>query len=156
MLHNRNGKYMDTDTPTIAFDLENGTETFTIPGSLTKSTVLYFMRASGCPQCNRHARDLEKLGLELKQKNLDTIIIVPEDIQAAHKVKERNSLTMPVMAGNGAAHALAGLDKKVLGLIQQSGTVVVSQTGEVLYEHIATNPEGSFDAKDFQQFLASI
>lgn len=147
---------METDSATLSFTVQNGSETFVVPGSLKRNTVLYFMRASTCAQCNRHTRDLEKLGSELEQHNLDTIVIVPEDTATADKVKQRNGLTMPVMAGNGAAHALAGLDKKFLGLIQQSGTVVVDPAGRVLYKHVATNPEGSFDAKDFQEFLATI
>jgi peroxiredoxin len=140
----------------LSLTLQNGTEIFNVPGSLTKNTVLYFMRASTCPQCNRHTRELEKLLPELQQHNLDVVIIVPEDIEAANKVKERNQLTMPVMAGNGAAHALAGLDKKLLGLIQQSGTVVVDQTGKVLYKKVATNPEGSFNGKEFQAYIATL
>ena len=135
--------------------LQNGTESFEIPGSLTQTTVLYFMRASNCPQCNRHAREIEKALPQLQQRGMAAIIIVPEDVDAAAKVKERNSLTISVMASNGDAHALAGLDKKFLGLIQQSGTIVVSDQGAVLYKRIATNPEGSFSAKEFETFLAS-
>lgn len=60
------------------------------------------------------------------------------------------------MTGNGNAHALAGLDKKFLGIIQQSGTVVVDRAGTVLYKRIATNPEESFKMKEFKEYLASI
>ena len=144
------------DAQSLSITLQNDTEAFSIPGSLKRNTVLYFMRASICPQCNRHARELEKLLPELQMRNLDVIVIVPEDVESALKVKERNQLTLPVMVSNGDAHALAGLDKKFLGLIQQSGTVVVDQTGTVLYKKIATNPEGSFILKDFQKYLASV
>jgi peroxiredoxin len=144
------------DTATVSLTLQNGAEDFTVPDSLQSSTVLYFMRASSCAQCNRHTRDLEKLKPELEKRGLSTIVIVPEGTEAANKVKERNHLTMPVMAGNGTAHALAGLDKKFLGLIQVSGTIVVDTTGKVLYKKIATNPENSFNGHEFEEYLASV
>lgn len=144
------------DTTTLLLSLQNDTEEFNVPTSLNRATVLYFMRASICPQCNRHARELEKLLPELESNNLDVIVIVPEDAAAAEKVKQRNNLTIRVMTGNGNAHALAGLDKKFLGIIQQSGTVVVNQDGTVAYKRIATNPEESFKIKEFKEYLASL
>lgn len=144
------------DATTLLLSLQNGTEEFNIPTSLNRATVLYFMRASICPQCNRHARELEKLLPELEGHNLDVIVIVPEDATAAEKVAQRNNLTIRVMTGNGNAHALAGLDKKFLGIIQQSGTVVVDRDGTVLYKRIATNPEESFKVKEFKEYLASL
>ena len=143
------------DTATLLLSLQNGTEEFNVPSSLKRGTVLYFMRASNCAQCNRHTRELEKLLPELVSRNLDAIVIVPEDEAAANKVRERNNLTIQVMTGNGNAHALAGLDKKFLGIIQQSGTVVIDQTGAVLYKRIATNPEESFKLAEFKEYLAS-
>ena len=140
---------------TIRLQLQDESETFTIPESLNQTTVLYFMRAAICPQCNRHAREIDAALPELAQRGMGAIVIVPEDTQAAQKVKERNHLSLPVMASNGDAHALVGLEKKLLGLIQQSGTVVVNKAGEVLYKRIATNPEGSFDSSEFETFLAS-
>jgi len=144
------------DTATLLLSLQNGTEEFNIPASLSRGTVLYFMRASNCAQCNRHTRELEKLLPDLESHNLDVIVIVPEDAAAANKVRQRNNLTIKVMTGNGNAHALAGLDKKFLGIIQQSGTVVVDRAGTVLYKRIATNPEESFKMKEFKEYLASI
>jgi peroxiredoxin len=144
------------ETTNLLLSLQNGTEEFTIPNSLNRSTVVYFMRASNCAQCNRHTRELEKLLPELESRNLDVIIIVPEDAAAANKVRQRNNLTIQVMAGNGNAHALAGLDKKFIGIIQQSGTVVVDRAGTILYKRIATNPEESFKVKEFEDYLASL
>jgi peroxiredoxin len=144
------------DTTTLLLSLKNGTEEFNIPASLNRGTVLYFIRASNCAQCNRHTRELEKLLPEIESHNLDVIVIVPEDADAAYRLKERNNLTLQVMTGNDTAHALAGLDKKFLGIIQQSGTVVIDRAGTVLYKRIATNPEQSFKAKEFQEYLASL
>jgi len=144
------------DTATLLLSLQNDTEEFNVPASLKGNTVFYFMRAAICPQCNRHTRELEQLLPELEKHNMSAIIVIPEGTDVADKVKQRNSLTMPVMSGNGNAHALAGLDKKFLGLIQQSGTVVVDQTGAVLYKRIATNPEESFKIKEFEEYLASL
>jgi peroxiredoxin len=143
-------------TATLSLTLQNGSEKVTIPASLKQSTVLYFMRAASCAQCNRHARELDALLPELEKRKLGVIIIVPEGLEAAAKVKARNHLTIPVMAGNGGAHALAGLDKKVLGLIQESGTVVIDSKGNVLYKRVATNPENSYNGKEFQVYLATI
>ena len=144
------------DAATLLLSLQNGTEQFNIPNSLKRDTVLYFMRASSCAQCNRHTRDLEKLLPELENYNLDVIVVVPEDEAAAEKVRQRNNLTIKVMTGNGDAHALAGLDKKFLGIIQQSGTVVINRAGIVLYKRIATNPEDSFKVKEFKEYLMSL
>jgi len=144
------------DAATLLLSLQNGTEEFNIPNSLNRDTVLYFMRASSCVQCNRHTRDLEKLLPELENHNLDVIVVVPEDEAAAEKVRQRNNLTIKVMTGNGDAHALAGLDKKFLGIIQQSGTVVINRAGIVLYKRIATNPEDSFKVKEFKEYLMSL
>jgi len=144
------------DAATLLLSLQNGTEEFSIPNSLKRDTVLYFMRASNCAQCNRHTRDLEKLLPELENHNLDVIVVVPEDEAAAEKVRQRNNLTIKVMTGNGDAHALAGLDKKFLGIIQQSGTVVINRAGVVLYKRIATNPEDSFKVKEFKEYLMSL
>jgi len=79
-------------TASVSFTVKNGSAPFTIPTALTRKTVLYFMRAATCAQCNRHTRDLEKMSTQLKNKDLDTIIIVPEDATTAEKVKERNRL----------------------------------------------------------------
>ena len=147
---------MENNKVISSFVLQDGSTSVTVPDSLERGVVLYFMRAAVCPQCNRHARELEQLKAELSKNNLDTIIIVPEDVETANKVKDRNNLTMSVMAGNGAAHALAGLDKKLLGLIQQSGTVVIDKAGKVLYKRVATNPENSFNGKEFKEFLLTL
>lgn len=144
------------DAATLLLSLQDGTEEFNIPASLSRGTVLYFMRASSCSQCNRHTRDLEKLLPELESRNLDVIVVVPEDEIAVEKVRARNNLTIRVMTGNGNAHALAGLDKKFMGIIQQSGTVVVSRAGVVLYKRIATNPEDSFKVKEFKEYIESL
>ena len=148
------GVIMNTDT--LLLTLKNDIEEFNIPNSLKQSTVVYFMRAANCAQCNRHTRDLEKLLPELEKRNMGVIVVVPENEAAVAKVRERNNLTIPVMWGNGNAHALAGLDKKLLGIIQQSGTVVVDQAGVILYKRIATNPEESFKVKEFEDYLASV
>lgn len=144
------------DAKKISLLLQNGIEEFTIPGSLHRPTVLYFMRASNCAQCNRHTRELEKLLPELESRNLDVIIVVPEDGVAADKVSRRNNLTIRVMASDGNAHALAGLDKKFIGIIQQSGTIVVDRAGTVMYKRIATNPEESFKLNEFEEYLAAL
>jgi len=60
------------------------------------------------------------------------------------------------MAGEGGAHALAGLDKKAFGLIQQSGTLVIDTDGSVLYQRVATNPESSFNGKEFAAYLETL
>jgi peroxiredoxin len=144
-----------TDT-TISLSLKDNSKTFEIPADLQKPTVLYFMRAANCAQCNRHAREINQLQSELEAKSMEAIIIVPENVQTADKVKARNKLTIPVLSGEGSAHALAGLDKKFLGLIQQSGTVVVDASGVVLYKRIATNPEESFKIKEFKEYLETV
>jgi peroxiredoxin len=118
-----------------------------------KTTLLYFMRAASCAQCNQHTKQLEKLLPRLESHTIGVIVIVPGGSKESETVRTRNNLTMPVMSSNSQTYAEVGLDRKLHGLVQQSGTVLVDPTGNILYKKIATNPTQSFDESET---LASI
>src|SRR4051794_13355946 len=111
--------------------LRNGTENFQIPASLARTTLLYFMRSASCPMCSQHVKQIQSMITEINKYGLDVIIIVPEDVVAASKLKVRYGLTIPVMSGDGTAYVQVGLEKKMLGLMQQSGTIIADIDGTI-------------------------
>jgi peroxiredoxin len=135
--------------------LKDSQHSITIPNDLKQTTLLYFMRTANCPVCLQNVRQLQKLLPEFQTHQIVIIVIVPDSIEAAGAVKQKNSLTMPVLFGNGDAHALAGFDKKMFGMMQQSGSLLVDQTGEILSQKIATNPMQSFRKSDLEALLAA-
>lgn len=135
------------------FILKDSGQTVAIPASLRKQTLLFFMRAANCPVCIQHVRQIEKLLPELTAKDTEAIVVVPEGVVEAQKLKNKYHLSMPVLAGDGLAHATVGLNKKLLGSIQQSGTLIVSATGDILYSKTATIPLESFSHKEVRTFL---
>ena len=135
--------------------LKDGATNFEIPSSLQQTTLLFFMRAASCAICVQHVKQLQSMLPEFEQRNLAVIVIVPEDATATTKLKEKYSLTMPLMAGNGTAHLQVGLEKKMLGLLQQSGTIIVDKDGRILYQNLTSNPLQSFNRSQIETFLHS-
>jgi peroxiredoxin len=127
--------------------LSDSKQTITIPKDLQQTTLVYFMRTAGCPVC--------LLLPELQTHKIAVIVVVPDSIDAAGAVKEKNGLTMPVLFGNGDAQSLAGYDKKMFGIMQQSGNIVVNPAGEILSQKISTNPMQSFRKADLEALLAA-
>jgi peroxiredoxin len=135
--------------------LRDSKQTITIPADLRQTTLVYFMRTASCPVCLQNVRQLQKLLPELQADQIAVMVVVPDSLEAAGAVKQKNGLTMPVLYGNGDAHALAGFDKKMFGTVQQSGSLVVDPTGEILYQKISTNPMQSFRKADLEAVLAA-
>lgn len=109
------------------------------------SVLLYFMRATTCPQCNAVVQRLAERATQWRDEGVEVLIAVPEDIRTAAEWKDKRSVPFPVVVGrSGTAHADAGLLRKVFGAIQQSGTVLLDREGTVRYRHIATNPGASY------------
>jgi peroxiredoxin len=134
--------------------LSDSKQTITIPKDLQQTTLVYFMRTAGCPVCLQNVRQIQKLLPELQTHKIAVIVVVPDSIDAAG-VKEKNGLTMPVLFGNGDAQSLAGYDKKMFGIMQQSGNIVVNPAGEILSQKISTNPMQSFRKADLEALLAA-
>lgn len=112
------------------------------------SALLYFMRSTSCPICNRHVRDLVAHRDEFDADNVRVLIAVPESRDAGLAWKTEHGIPFPVLVGSaGTPHESIGLTRKVFGSMQQSGTVLVDPDGIVRHAHGATLPVNSYDKK---------
>ncbi|MFI7127498.1 peroxiredoxin family protein [Nonomuraea sp. NPDC050153] len=114
-----------------------------------KSAVLiYFMRSTSCPVCNRHVQDLARRRDEFAGNGVQVFVAVPEDRQEAAAWKARRQVPFPVLTGRrGTPHETIGLSRKVFGSLQQSGSILVDSQGIVRHAHGATMPTGGYDKK---------
>lgn len=120
----------------------------------THSVLLYFMRSTSCPICNRHVRDLRARGREFEADNVRVLIAVPEDREAAAAWKSKHDIPFPVLVGSaGTPHETFGLTRKVFGSIQQSGTVLIDTDGHVRHVHGSTMPTASYDKKGIRDAI---
>jgi peroxiredoxin len=108
--------------------------------------LLYFMRATTCPVCVRHVRDLARHADEYAALGTRILVVVPEGLPTARAWAARQRLPFPVVTGaDGSAHEAVGLLRAVFGAVQQSGTVVVDRAGLVRYAKAATLPTAGYD-----------
>lgn len=110
--------------------------------------LIYFMRNTSCPMCNRHVTELARHAAEYDQRGVSVIVAVPDDVTTATRWVERKKLPFPVIVGEaGGPHASFGLARKVLGSMMQSGTIVVDREGIVRYTDIVTMPMGGYSPR---------
>lgn len=107
------------------------------------AVLVYFMRATTCPVCGRHVRDLVRDAGRWAAANVQVMIAVPADRDVAARWKAERGIPFPVLAGR--PHALVGLDRKVLGWMQQSGSVLIDSRGIVRHARAATMPTAGYD-----------
>lgn len=117
--------------------------TVRLPGR--HAVLLYFMRSTTCPMCNRHVRDLVENADRFAAAGVRVLIAVPEDRETAAAWKAKRGIPYPVVTAAGTPHALVGLSRKVFGSMQQSGTVLLDAQGIVRHAHGATLPTSSYD-----------
>ncbi|WP_280424173.1 peroxiredoxin family protein [Nocardia carnea] len=112
------------------------------------NVLLYFMRSTSCPICNRHVRDLVAQQFGFDDDNIHVAIVIPEGREAGLAWKTRRGIPFPVLsAGTARPYESIGLTRKGFGSIQQSGTVLVDLDGIVRHAHGATLPLNSYDKK---------
>ncbi|MET8779745.1 peroxiredoxin family protein [Nocardia sp. NPDC004654] len=112
------------------------------------SALLYFMRSTSCPICNRHVRDLAARRDEFAAADVRVLIVVPEGRDAGATWKADHGIPFQVLYGSaGTPHDSVGLTRKVLGSMQQSGTVLIDPDGIIRHAHGATLPTNSYDKK---------
>ncbi len=123
----------------------------------TKHVFVYFMRALSCAQCNSAVRTLASQQAELAADDVQVVIAVPEDAQAARSWKTKRAVPFPVVVGTeGTPHAEAGLLLKAFGRIQQSGGILIDKQGVVRYSHVATNPGASYNRADVAAAISAL
>ncbi|MEV0583653.1 peroxiredoxin family protein [Nonomuraea sp. NPDC050310] len=113
-----------------------------------QAVLVYFMRSTSCPICNRHVQDLVRSRGEFAAANVQVFVAVPEERAEAAAWKTRRQVPFPVLTGRrGTPHEMVGLSRKIFGSMQQSGDVLVDAQGVVRHAHGATMPTGAYDRK---------
>ncbi|MBN6054609.1 redoxin domain-containing protein [Nonomuraea sp. RK-328] len=113
------------------------------------AVLIYFMRSTTCPICNRHVQDLVQRREEFAVDDVQVLVAVPEDRHEAAEWKARRRIPFPVLVGRGDStpHEKVGLSRKVFGSMQQSGSILIDSEGVVRHVHGATLPTGGYDKK---------
>ncbi|SEF27291.1 Peroxiredoxin [Amycolatopsis pretoriensis] len=121
-----------------------------IPGR--DAVLLYFMRSTSCPICNRHVRDLIGSAVGVR-----VLVVVPEDRARAAAWKAERGIPFPVLTGrHDSPHEMIGLSRKVFGSMQQSGSVLIDAHGVIRHAHGATLPTNSYDKKGITAAIAAL
>ncbi|GIJ46136.1 peroxiredoxin [Virgisporangium aliadipatigenens] len=108
--------------------------------------LLYFMRATTCPVCVRHVRDLARHVDEFTALDARILVVVPEGLPTARSWAAGQRLPFPVVTGAGdSVHEAIGMRRAVFGTVQQSGTVVIDRAGLVRYVKSVTLPLSGYD-----------
>nr|BFE87038.1 hypothetical protein GCM10020093_096390 [Planobispora longispora] len=68
-----------------------------------QAVLVYFMRSTSCPVCNRHVHDLIRRRDEFAAGGLRVFVAVPEDRRTAAEWKTRRRIPFPVLTGRGGA-----------------------------------------------------
>lgn len=121
------------------------------------AVLLFFMRSTSCPVCNRHVRDLVNRGDELAADNVRVLVAVPEDREKAAAWKAKHQIPFPVLISRRESpHEMIGLGRKVFGSMQQSGSILIDSEGIVRHAHGATMPTNSYDKKGITAAIAAL
>jgi len=121
------------------------------------AVLLYFMRSTSCPVCNRHVQDLVNSGDELADANVCVLLAVPDDRENAAVWKAKRQIPFPVLTGRrDTPHEMIGLSRKIFGSMQQSGSILIDPHGIVRHAHGATMPTSSYDKKGITAAIASL
>lgn len=113
-----------------------------------QSVLIYFMRSTSCPVCNRHVTDLAKHSAEFERTGVQVLIAVPEGREEAAAWSAARRFPFRVVTGQrGSPHEAIGLTRKVFGSMQQSGSIFIDPQGIIRHAHGATMPISSYDPK---------
>ncbi|MET8862008.1 redoxin domain-containing protein [Nonomuraea sp. NPDC004580] len=112
------------------------------------AVLIYFMRSTSCPVCNRHVQDLARSRDEFVAGHVRVFVAVPEDRQEAAAWKARRQIPFPVLTGRrGTPHEMVGLSRRLFGSMQQSGDLLVDIRNVIRHVHGATLPTSAYDRK---------
>ncbi|NUT99520.1 MAG: peroxiredoxin family protein [Saccharothrix sp.] len=121
------------------------------------AVLLYFMRSTTCPLCNRHVQDLATEADRYAAAGVHVLIAVPEDRETAAAWKSKRGLKLTVLtATDGTPHEMVGLSRKVFGSMQQSGSVLIDPDGIIRHAHGSTLPTNSYDKKGITAAITSL
>jgi peroxiredoxin len=143
--------------PTLSLVDTTGQSVTLDNGRTSGGTFIYFMRALSCAQCNAAVAKIAKGRAAFDAAGVRVIVAVPEDRDAAAKWKAKKVVPFDVVVGqSGTAHEEVGLLKKVFGLLQQSGNILLDHDGVVRYTHVSTNPGASYNETEVVAAVAAL
>lgn len=121
------------------------------------AVLLYFLRSTSCPVCNRHVRGLAQSAEELVASGVRVLLAVPEDRETAAAWKVKHGIPFTVLTGrSGTPHETIGLSRKMFGSMLQSGSILIDAQGIVRHAHGATMPTGGLDRKAITAALVAL
>ncbi|WP_031465146.1 peroxiredoxin family protein [Sciscionella sediminilitoris] len=150
---------LETGSTAPALELENteGKPVHLTDFQGTENVLLYFLRSTTCPVCNRHVKDLAGRADELSAAGVRVLLVVPEGRTEAGAWRAKRKPPFPVVTGRrGTPHEAVGLPKKVFGTLQQSGSLLIDRSGIVRHAHAATMPTNGYDRKGIEQAIAGL
>jgi peroxiredoxin len=144
-------------TPVLALSDTKGESVTLRPAPEGRGIFVYFMRALSCAQCNAAVTKMTKGKAAFDDAGIRVIVAVPEDRASAAAWKNKKAIPFDVAVGRtGTAHAEVGLLKKVFGLLQQSGSILLDGNGTVRYTHASTNPGSSYNHNEVAEAIAAL
>ncbi|QKW39955.1 peroxiredoxin family protein [Actinomadura sp. NAK00032] len=112
------------------------------------AVLIYFMRSTSCPVCNRHVQDLVRSWDEVAGADVQVLVALPAAREEAVAWKDKRRVPFPVLVGReGTPHEMLGLSRKVFGSMQQSGSVLFDRQGVIRHSNVATMPTSGYDKK---------
>jgi peroxiredoxin len=141
--------------PTLTLESSDGSAVRLEDFRGTSSVLIYFMRTTTCPVCNGHVKALIARSAEFADAKVTVLIAVPEGRAAAAEWKAENAIPFDVVTGEGGTpHESVGLNKRVFGAVQQSGSILIDRHGVIRHAHAATFPPAAYDKKGLDAALA--
>ena len=117
------------------------------------TAVAYFLRASTCPICLRHARSLAELAESGSLGGATVILIAPGDLDEAREVAASVPSPAVTAFASGTGHATAGMG--VFLTVQHSGTFLIAADGTIKYRRTSALPPMSLNRKELLEAIAS-
>lgn len=146
-----------TTAPDIALEDAAGRPVHLADYRGRENVLLYFMRSSSCPVCNRHVKDLARRSAVLATRQIQVLVAIPEGRTEAASWQAKHALPVLVVTGRrGTPHEAIGLTRKVFGALQQSGSVLIDGTGVIRHSHRATMPISSYDKAGIDRAIAAL
>jgi peroxiredoxin len=116
------------------------------------TAVAYFLRASTCPICLKHARTMAGLAESGNLGSASVILIAPGDRDEARAVATRVSSPAVTAWASGTGHAAAGLG--VFLSVQHSGTFLIAADGTITYRRTTALPPASMNRTELLEAIA--
>jgi peroxiredoxin len=116
-----------------------------------QQAVAYFLRASDCPICLRHARTLAQLAETDQLGGSAVILIAPGGVAEAAQVLAKVPSSAVTVWSSGTGHAAAGMGTFLS--VQHSGTFLIAADGTVKYRRTTALPPRSLDRKELLEAI---